>query len=70
MTLEDESGQINLIIWKKIAEEFRSVLLNARLLGISGELQIEGKVIHVIARQLFDHTEMLGGLSVRSRDFR
>ncbi len=70
VTLEDESGQINLIVWKKIAEEFRSELLNARLLGIAGELQIEGKVIHVIARQLFDHTDMLGGLSVRSRDFR
>jgi error-prone DNA polymerase len=70
VTLEDESGQINLIVWKKIAKEFRSVLLNARLLGIAGELQIEGKVIHVIAQQLFDHTEMLGGLSVRSRDFR
>jgi len=70
VTMEDETGQINLIIWKKIAEEFRSALLNARLLGITGELQIEGKVIHVIARQLFDHTEMLGGLSVRSRDFR
>ena len=70
VTLEDETGQINLIVWKKIAEEFRSALLNARLLGIAGELQIEGKVIHVIARQLFDHTEMLGGLSVRSRDFR
>ncbi len=70
VTLEDESGQTNLIIWKKIAEEFRSELLNARLLGIAGELQIEGKVIHVIARQLFDHTDLLGGLSVRSRDFR
>jgi error-prone DNA polymerase len=70
VTLEDESGQINLIVWKKVAEEFRSALLNARLLGISGELQIEGKVIHVIARQLFDHTEMLGGLGIRSRDFR
>ena len=70
VTLEDESGQINVIIWKKIAEEFRLVLLNARLLGIAGELQIEGKVIHVIARRLFDHTEMLGGLSVHSRDFR
>ena len=70
VTLEDESGQINLIVWKKVAEEFRSALLNARLLGIAGELQIEGKVIHVIAQQLFDHTEMLGGLSVRSRDFR
>jgi len=70
VTLEDETGQINLIVWKKVAEEFRSALLNARLLGIAGELQIEGKVIHVIAHRLFDHTEMLGGLSVRSRDFR
>ncbi len=70
VTLEDESGQINLIVWKKIAEEFRAALLSARLLGTAGELQIEGKVIHVIAHQLFDHTDMLGGLSVRSRDFR
>ncbi len=69
VTLEDESGQINVIVWKKIAEEFRSALLNARLLGIAGELQIEGKVIHVIARRLFDHTDMLGSLSVQSRDF-
>lgn len=70
VTLEDETGQINLIVWKKIAEQYRSTLLNARLMGIAGELQIEGKVIHVIARQLFDHTEMLGELSVQSRDFR
>jgi error-prone DNA polymerase len=70
VTLEDESGQINVIMWKQIAEEFRSVLLNARLLGIAGELQIEGKVIHIIARRLFDHTAMLGDLSVHSRDFR
>ena len=70
VTLEDESGQINLIVWKKLAEEYRAALLNARLMGIAGELQIEGKVIHVIAHKLFDHTEMLGGLSVHSRDFR
>lgn len=70
VTLEDETGQINLIVWKKVAEQYRAALLNARLLGIVGELQIEGKVIHVIAQQLFDHTQMLGELSVRSRDFR
>ena len=70
VTLEDETGQINLVVWKHVAEEYRAALLNARLLGVMGELQIEGKVIHVIAQQLFDHTEMLGGLSVRSRDFR
>ena len=70
VTLEDETGQVNLIVWKRIADEQRSVLLNARLMGVVGELQIEGKVIHVIARQLLDHSERLGGLTVRSRDFR
>jgi error-prone DNA polymerase len=70
VTLEDESGHVNLIVWKKVAEKFRSVLLNARLLGVAGELQIEGKVIHIIAHRLFDHSEMLGELSVSSRDYR
>jgi error-prone DNA polymerase len=70
VTLEDETGHINLILWKQVAENFRSTLLNARLMGIRGELQIEGEVIHVIARQLVDHTDMLGNLLVTSRDFR
>ncbi len=70
VTLEDETGYMNLIVWKKIAEDYRAALLNARLMGVRGEVQIEGKVIHVIARQLVDHTDMLGGLLVRSRDFR
>jgi error-prone DNA polymerase len=70
VTLEDETGHINLIVWKQVAEKYRAALLNARLMGVCGELQIEGKVIHVIARQLIDHTEMLGDLEVRSRDFR
>jgi len=70
VTLEDETGQINLVLWKQVAEQYRAALLNARLLGIAGELQIEGKVIHVIAHRLLDHTSMLGGLSIRSRDFR
>ncbi len=70
VTLEDETGHINLIVWKKIAAQYRAALLNARLLGVRGELQIEGKVIHVIARQLIDHTDMLGELLVKSRDFR
>ncbi|MDH3363779.1 MAG: error-prone DNA polymerase, partial [Gammaproteobacteria bacterium] len=43
VTLEDETGQINLILWKKVAEQYRAALLNARLLGVAGELQIEGK---------------------------
>jgi error-prone DNA polymerase len=70
VTLEDESGQVNVVLWKKIATRYRAALLNARLLGVSGELQIEGQVIHVIARQLFDHSDLLGDLTVVSRDFR
>jgi error-prone DNA polymerase len=70
VTLEDETGHINLIVWKQVAEQYRAALLNARLMGVRGELQIEGKVIHVIAKQLLDHTDMLGDLEVRSRDFR
>ena len=70
VTLEDETGHINLVVWKHLAERDRAALLNARLMGVHGELQIEGKVIHVIARQLVDHTEMLGDLEVKSRDFR
>ena len=70
VTLEDETGQINLVLWKQIAEQYRAELLNARLLGVAGELQIEGQVIHVVARRLFDHSNLLGDLSVGSRDFR
>ena len=68
--LEDEGGQVNVIVWKQIAEKYRAALLNARLLGVVGELQIEGQVIHVIARRLFDHSTLLGDLTVVSRDFR
>jgi error-prone DNA polymerase len=70
VTLEDETGCSNLIVWKKIADKQRDVLLSARLMGVYGELQKEGKVVHVIARRLIDHSKLLGGLSVRSRDFR
>ena len=58
------------MVWKQVAEQYRAELLNARLMGIQGELQIEGQVIHVIARRLIDHSDMLGNLVITSRDFR
>lgn len=70
VTLEDETGYSNLIVWKKVADDQRGVLLNARLMGVEGELQREGKVIHIVARRLLDHTALLGQLNVSSRDFR
>jgi error-prone DNA polymerase len=70
ITLEDETGHVNLIVWKKTAEDQRDVLLNARLMGIEGELQTEGKVIHVIVHRMIDHSRLLGDLMVPSREFR
>ena len=70
VTLEDETGHMNLVVWKQVADQYRPTLLNAKLMGVRGEVQIEGKVIHVIAKQLIDHSEMLGNLLVKSRDFR
>jgi error-prone DNA polymerase len=70
ITLEDETGCSNLIVWKKIADEQRDVLLNARLMGVRGELQKEGKVVHVIVHRMLDHSDLLGELAVKSRNFR
>ncbi|WP_275099309.1 error-prone DNA polymerase [Sedimenticola hydrogenitrophicus] len=69
-TLEDESGQVNLVIWPKTLERFRQVVLNARLLLVNGQVQREGQVVHLIAHRLEDHSDWLGDLNVSSRDFR
>jgi error-prone DNA polymerase len=69
VTLEDETGQVNLIVWRDLAERQRRELLGARLLGAIGELQLEGEVMHVIVHRLFDLSRWLGELDARSRDF-
>jgi error-prone DNA polymerase len=69
VTLEDETGYANLIVWKDLAERQRRELLEARLMGAEGTVQIEGKVIHLVVSRLTEHNAMLGGLVVRSRDF-
>ena len=70
ITLEDETAQINLVVWKRLAERQRKVMLGARLLGVVGEVQREGRVLHVVAKRLEDHSELLGSLLTKSRDFR
>jgi error-prone DNA polymerase len=70
VTVEDETGQANLIVWQSLGERQRRVLLGSRLLGVSGEVQREGDVLHVIARRLEDRSALLGELTTRSRDFR
>jgi error-prone DNA polymerase len=69
ITLEDETGYINLIIWSSLVEQQRKEVLGARLLGVIGEVQREGEVVHVIAKRLEDHSALLGRLMTESRDF-
>jgi error-prone DNA polymerase len=69
VTLEDETGNVNLVIWKDLAERQRKVLLGSRLMAVRGRVQREGDVLHVIAHRLEDYTSLLGSLTTRSRDF-
>ncbi len=70
VTIEDETGYLNLVVWERVAERQRQVLLGATLLGVHGEVQREGAVVHIVARQLSDHSGLLGELPTQSRDFR
>jgi error-prone DNA polymerase len=70
VTLEDETGYVNLIVWNSVAEAQRAPLLESRLLEVQGKLQREGDVQHVIAQRLTNLSQMLGDLLVASRNFR
>jgi error-prone DNA polymerase len=61
-TLEDETGIANVIIWPKLFERYRRETLSSSLLCVTGELQREGLVIHVIAKKLIDMTDRLTAL--------
>ncbi|MCA1323632.1 error-prone DNA polymerase [Herbaspirillum sp. alder98] len=69
MTLEDETGSANVIVWPAVLERQRSEVLNARLLGVFGSWQCQGEVRHLVAGRLEDLTHLLGQLQPRSRDF-
>jgi error-prone DNA polymerase len=73
VTLEDETGQVNLVVWRRIAERQRGALLGSQLLAVYGEVQREAGVTHLIAEQLADYSALLGtllrGLVTVSRDF-
>jgi DNA polymerase III alpha subunit len=63
MTLEDETGVANIIVWPKIFERLRAIVLGARLVAVTGKLQSEQGVIHIVAERMNDLTPMLGLLS-------
>ena len=61
-TLEDETGIANIIVWPKVFEAYRAVIMRARLLWVRGRLQREGLVIHVVADHLEDRSHWLADL--------
>jgi error-prone DNA polymerase len=69
MSLEDETGISNLIVWPKIQTTQRDALFGARLIIVEGELQSASNVTHVIAEKIRDYTLWLGRLPTESRDF-
>jgi error-prone DNA polymerase len=69
VTLEDETGCVNVVVWSTLAERQRRALLGARLLGVHGTLERQGAVAHLIAGHLVDLSGLLGELLARSRDF-
>ncbi len=68
MTIEDESAVANVIVWPKVFERVRPVVLGARYVAVSGVVQAESGVIHVVADQLEDLTLLLGRLAEKGAD--
>jgi error-prone DNA polymerase len=69
LTLEDETGTINVIVWPALVTRQRKEVLGAQLMTVYGLWQVEGQVRHLVARRIIDHTVLLGKLQINSRDF-
>ena len=69
VTLEDETGCTNVVVWNDLAQKQRKELLGSRLMTVYGVLEREGAVVHLMAKRLVDHTALLGALATGSRDF-
>ena len=69
VTLEDETGATNVIVWRDLGDRQRRELLGSKLMAVYGTVEREGAVVHLVAGHLVDLSPMLGTLSTRSRDF-
>jgi error-prone DNA polymerase len=69
VTLEDETGLANIVVHSRLVERQRRELLGARLLGVLGQVQREGTVVHLVAKRLVDLSALLGRLPTTSRNF-
>jgi error-prone DNA polymerase len=69
VTLEDETGYVNVIVWRDLVERQRREVLGARLMTVYGVIEREGEVVHLVAKRIVDHSALLGRLATHSRDF-
>jgi len=69
ITLEDETGTVNVVVWKDLSERRRPIVVGARLMGVVGVWERRGEVTHLVAGRVEDHSPLLGRLTTRSRDF-
>ena len=69
VTLEDETGYVNLVVWNDIVERNRRPILGSRLLAVGGQVQKQGIVVHVLAKRFEDLSRLLGELKTESHDF-
>ncbi len=63
ITLEDETGVVNLVVWPDTMEKYRRVIMGARLMEVKGRVEMDDEVIHVIVSELIDATQRLAELS-------
>jgi len=78
VTLEDETGNINLVVWSSVFDRYRAALLQGQLLKVKGVVEREGEVIHVVVGHIDDGSDLLAGISrsrvpesnFKSRDFK
>lgn len=68
ITIEDETGCSNLVVFQKLFDQYRKEILGSRLLMVEGKLQREGEVVHVIVKRCFDLSKLLRGLTVDEQE--
>jgi error-prone DNA polymerase len=68
MTLEDETGAANIVVWEKLFDKFRKEIIQSRLFMVEGKSQIEGEVIHVVALRCFNLNNLLRGLTAANEN--
>ena len=70
VTLEDEAGFVNLILWQNIFDRFRAIVLTSSFLGVTGKLQRSENVIHIVVHTCWKPSQRIKPQTLASRDFR